>query len=213
MPLPITADDLPLSFREFAMNETVPLSAIHHAVLTYLQDRTDIALFGAQAVNAYVDQPRMTEDVDVMSTDGQKLADQICAYLHQELNLATRVRNVAAGKGFRVYQVRKPRNRHLVDVREVDTLPDCQLSNRILVVEPSALIALKVVSMTARPNTPKGVTDQADLMRLLMTFPHLRSETGPVVDCLVRQNADERTVQAWKSFAAADFQPDDDDAF
>ena len=29
--------------------------------------RDDAAVFGAQAVNAYVDQPRMTQDVDILS--------------------------------------------------------------------------------------------------------------------------------------------------
>ncbi len=30
-------------------------------------DRTDVVIFGAQAVNAYVDEFRMTQDVDVMA--------------------------------------------------------------------------------------------------------------------------------------------------
>jgi len=39
----------------------VPLATIHEAVLEFLgANRNDAALFGAQAVNAYVDEPRMT---------------------------------------------------------------------------------------------------------------------------------------------------------
>lgn len=44
-----------LTFREFVMHETLPLSKIHQAVLEFLQGREDAVLFGAQAVNAYVE--------------------------------------------------------------------------------------------------------------------------------------------------------------
>ncbi len=50
-----------LTFREFAMRERVPLATIHEAVLEFLRGRGNAAVFGAQAVNAYVDEPRMTQ--------------------------------------------------------------------------------------------------------------------------------------------------------
>ena len=53
-----------LTFREFAMGERLPLATIQDAMLEFLRGRDDAALFGAQAVNAYVDEPRMTQDVD-----------------------------------------------------------------------------------------------------------------------------------------------------
>ena len=56
-----------LTFQEFAMRESLPLSNIHSAVLEFLQGRSDVVLFGAQAVNAYVSEPRMTQDVNVLS--------------------------------------------------------------------------------------------------------------------------------------------------
>ncbi len=60
--------DGPLSFQEFVMREPHPLATIHDAVLEFLRGRDDAALFGAQAVNAYVDEMRMTQDVDILST-------------------------------------------------------------------------------------------------------------------------------------------------
>ena len=57
-----------LTFREFAMREPHPLAVIHDAVLEFLRGRDDAVLFGAQAVNAYVAEPRMTQDVDIAST-------------------------------------------------------------------------------------------------------------------------------------------------
>ena len=57
-----------LTLREFAMREPLPLATIHDAILDFLRNRDDAVLFGAQAVNAYVDEPRMTQDVDIHST-------------------------------------------------------------------------------------------------------------------------------------------------
>ena len=44
--------DGPLTFREFAARERVPLAMIQEAVLEFLERRDDAAVFGAQAVNA-----------------------------------------------------------------------------------------------------------------------------------------------------------------
>lgn len=44
------------------MNEPLPLSTIHDAVTEFLHGRDDAVVFGATAVNACVDEPRMTQD-------------------------------------------------------------------------------------------------------------------------------------------------------
>ena len=49
-----------LTLREFAMREPLPLATIHDAVLEFLRGRQDAVLFGAQAVNAYVDESPRT---------------------------------------------------------------------------------------------------------------------------------------------------------
>jgi hypothetical protein len=49
-----------LTFRKFATREPLPLATIHDAVLEFLRGRTDVVLSGAHAVNAYVDESRMT---------------------------------------------------------------------------------------------------------------------------------------------------------
>ena len=43
-----------LLLREYVTAEPLPLATIHAAVLDFLRDRNDVAVFGAQAVNAYV---------------------------------------------------------------------------------------------------------------------------------------------------------------
>ena len=50
--------DGPLTFREWATREPHPLAVIHDAVLEFLRGRKDAVLYGAQAVNAYVDRVR-----------------------------------------------------------------------------------------------------------------------------------------------------------
>ena len=105
------------------MREPVPLATIHDAVLEFLRDQDDAVLFGAQAVNAYVDEPRMTQDVDILSPRAKELAEELQAYLKKRLHIAVRVREIVKGRGYRLFQVQKPKNRHLVDVRGVLSLP------------------------------------------------------------------------------------------
>src|SRR5437588_5479187 len=102
-----------LTLREFAMKEPLPLAKVQDAVLEFLRNRDDASLFGAQAVNAYVDEPRMTQDVDILSTRAAELAEELRLALANEFHIAVRVRMVADGKGYRVYQMREPKNRHL----------------------------------------------------------------------------------------------------
>ena len=110
--------DAPLTFREFVTQEEVPLATIFREVLEFLAGRSDAVLFGAHAVNAYCDPERMTHDVDLLSTRAAGLAEDLRERLAERLRIAARVREVIPGQGFRVYQLRKPANRHLVDVRQ-----------------------------------------------------------------------------------------------
>ena len=91
-----------LTFREFAMKESLPLATIHDAVLEFLRDRDDAVLYGAQAVNAYVDEPRMTQDVDIASTRAEALADELREFLNKRFHIAVRVREVRDGIGYRI---------------------------------------------------------------------------------------------------------------
>lgn len=201
-----------LTLREFAMNEPLPLARIQDAVLEFLRGRKDVVLFGAQAVNAYVDEPRMTQDVGVLSTDASALAETLRQYLAHTFQIAVRVRTVAAGQGFRVYQQRKPTNRHLVDVRHVDRLPDAQRVADILVLTPVELIAQKVRSCHQRRGRPKSDTDMRDLKLLLLTYPELKAATGPVRDALSAAGADAAVLEFWNEIATSVLEPDDEDA-
>src|SRR4051812_22484090 len=103
-----------LTFQEFAMGEPLPLAQIHDAVLEFLRDRTDAVLYGAQAVNAYAGEPRMTQDVDIASTRAKDLAEELRKFLHQRFHIAVRCRTAREGLGYRIYHLRKGSNRHLV---------------------------------------------------------------------------------------------------
>jgi hypothetical protein len=142
----------------------------------------------------------MTQDVDLMSTQGSEIAELIHAEVHQRLNIAVRVRSVANEKGFRVYQLRSPTDRHLVDVRQVDMLLPSSEFEGILVVDPDELVVLKLISLASRLNTPKGMTDRADLLRLLLKFPEFRTNRGIIDMILVRQEAPVDVVTLWNQF-------------
>ncbi len=80
-----------LTFQEFAMHETLPLSTIHESVLEFLQGRDDAVLFGAQAVNAYISEPRMTQSINLLSTDAKNLAEELRSFLSEQFHVAVRV--------------------------------------------------------------------------------------------------------------------------
>jgi hypothetical protein len=200
-----------LTFQEFAMGEPLPLATIHDAVLEFLRGRDDAVLFGAQAVNAYVKESRMTQDVDIASPRGLDLANELRTFLNKRFHIAVRVRTVRDGIGYRIYQVQKPENRHLVDVRPVDVLPPSQRIQEVLVVTPPELIAGKVAAYTRRRGRPKAGTDWRDVAMLLLTFPDLKKEEGPVAERLRAAGATADVMAAWKELVAAEIVPEDED--
>src|SRR5437870_990024 len=126
-----------LTFREFVMSEPLPLATIQNVVLEFMRGRDDAVLFGAQAVNAYVAEPRMSQDVDLLSTRAKELAEELREQLSQRFHIAVRVRQIARGRGYRLFQIRKFGNRHLVDVRPVASLPSAQRVEGVLVIAPA----------------------------------------------------------------------------
>ena len=193
------------------MREPLPLADIHEAVFEFLRGRTDAALFGAQAVNAYVGEPRMTQDVDVLSTRAAELAEELRQHLASKFHIAARAREVAEGKGFRVYQVRKIGNRHLVDLRFVETMPAVQVFEDIQILAPAELLAAKVIAYQARRNNPKSGTDWRDITMLLLMFPELKTEAGTVADRLSAAGVDESVLTVWHEFVNRDIELEDSD--
>lgn len=197
-----------LTFQEFMAHETLPLSQIHGTVLEFLQGREDVVLFGAQAVNAYVSEPRMTQDVDLLSTRAREFAEELKDFLSEKFFIAVRVREIGEGKGFRVYQTRKEGNRHLVDVRPVENFPETKIIEKIQVLSPLELIVSKVISYHARRGKPKSGTDWRDLGFLLLQFPELKEK---VTVALKEKNVDETILKTWSEIENQDFQAENED--
>ncbi len=144
-----------LTFQEYAMREPLPLARIHEALLDFLRGRQDAVLFGAIAVNAYVSEPRMTQNVDLLSTDAMNLAEELKSFLSGKFHIAVRIREVG-GKGLRIYQVRKEGIRHLIDVRLIEKFPETEIVEEIQVLSPLELIVSKVISFQSRYGKPKS---------------------------------------------------------
>lgn len=196
------------------MREPLPLATIHNAVLEFLKDMSDSALFGAQAVNAYVDESRMTQDVDILSVRGEELAEELRQFLNKRFHIAVRVREIGNGRGYRLYQVQKPKNRHLVDVRPVTSLPPTKRIQRILVLSPEELIASKVIAYHERKGQPKSGTDWRDIAMLLLRFPKLKDEAGLVRERLLAAGADASVLATWKQIVHQKIAPQrDEDEF
>lgn len=179
------------------MREPLPLATIHDAVLEFLRGRDDAVVFGAQAVNAYVGEPRMSQDIDLVSTRAQELAEELRAFLSERFHIAVRVPEIGENKGYRLFQIQKPRNRHLVDLRTVKSLPHAERIEDVLVTSPPDLIAQKVISYQARRGQPKSGTDWRDLAMLLLTFPELKKEQGAVSEKLKLAGVSEDVMKTW----------------
>ncbi len=192
------------------MHEPLPLARIHDCILNFLRNRDDAVLFGAQAVNAYVDEPRMTQDVDILSTHASTLAESLRYHLATTFRIAVRVREVASGNGFRIDQIRKPKNRDLADVRQVATFPATQLIAEVRVPTPEELIAQKIISLAGRSQQPKGDTDRRDLKLLLLAYPALKSLKGPVADRIKALGPSDAALTEWARLVATDIQPEDE---
>jgi hypothetical protein len=203
-----------LTFQEFIMNETLPLATIQEAVLEFLRGRDDAVVFGAQAVNAYVPEPRMSQDIDLLSTRAAELAEELRTHLSDRFHVAVRVREVADGRGYRLYQIQKTGNRHLVDIRLVTSLPPSRRIAQVLVVSPEELIALKVIAYHLRRGQPKSGTDWRDIAMLLLAFPDLKINDGLVAERLRAENAGEEVMKLWQELVDQKIQTaDEDDRF
>ena len=200
-----------LAFQEFAMSESLPLATVHDAVLDYLRGREDAVLQGAQAVNAYVDQPRMTQDVDILALQAEQFAEGLRQFLSERFHIAVRIRNVRDGAGYRLYQVHKPKNRHLVDVRSIEHLPPHQRIADVLVLTPAELVASKVLSYHNRRGRTKAFTDLRDLAVLLLAFPELKTASGLVRDRLEELAQDDALASTWDEIVAQEIRLDDED--
>lgn len=193
------------------MKEPLPLATIQNAVIDFLRGRDDVVLFGAQAVNVYVNEPRATQDVDLMSTRAAELAEELRDHLSQLFHVAVRVREIKDGLGYRIFQLQKTGNRHLVNVRMVASFPELLKVDGVNVLSPAELIASKVISFHQRRGKPKSGTDWRDLALLLLTFPELKCDPGPVTDCLNTAKVDQNVMAIWHKLVEQEILPQNDE--
>ena len=156
----------------------------------------------------------MTQDIDLLSTRANELAEELREYLSERFHITVRVRTVRGDKGYRIFQMQKTGNRQLVDVRPTKSLPASQTLEDIRVLAPAELIAFKALSFHSRQGQPKGFSDMRDLAVLFLTFPELKTESGAVSDALETLGATAEEVDTWHKLVAQELTaPNDDDEF
>src|SRR3989442_4474250 len=156
----------------------------------------------------------MSQDIDLVSTRATELAEERRDYLSERFHIAVRVRVIGAGKGYRLSQIQKPRNRHLVDVRTAESLPRAERIEELLVMSPPELIAHKVIAYHARRGQPKAGTDWRDLAMLLLRFPELKKETGAVSEALKLTGAKDDVMETWRGLVEEELiEPDEENKF
>src|SRR6266545_4496334 len=153
-----------LTATEYLMRESLPLYRVHEAIFDFCRGRSELTIFGAQAVNIYVPEPRMTQDVDLFSPTPRETAEALATALNGAFHVAVRVREIAGGKAYRVYQLRNEGNRHFADVRVMEfSLDDATERDGIRYASLPLMIAMKVSALAKRRLAPKGATDLADV--------------------------------------------------
>jgi len=82
------------------MNDPLPKGVLQQAVVDFLNGRDDAAIFGAIAVNVYIDERRMTEDVDILSPRAADLAEELRRQLSDQFHITVRERTIRDGSGY-----------------------------------------------------------------------------------------------------------------
>ena len=123
----------------------------------------------------------MTQNVDLLSKNATEFSEELRGYLSERFHIAVRFREIGDGKGFRIYQTRKEGNRHLVDVRTIESFPESATIANIQILSPIELIVSKVISYHSRRGKPKSGTDWRDLAVLLLRFPELKENISAVL--------------------------------
>lgn len=183
---------------EFITDEPLALAVVHDAIEEFLRNRDDVVISGSQAVNFHVTEPRMTQDVDMLSTCALDLAEELAVVLCERFESHVTVRASASGLGFRLFQERREKNRHVADLRQVPVLPSHQMIKGVRVVTPETLLAMKVCSYASRIKAPKAGTDWRDIAVLLLQFPQFKTAEGEVQRALLQMSADPAALALWE---------------
>lgn len=200
-----------INFREIVTKEPLPLNDIQKAVIELLRGREDVVLAGAQAVNVYVADARMSDDVDVFTTRAADFAEELRLHLGRRFHISIEVREAIPGRSYRLIELREAGNRHLADVRALTVLPPSQRIEGVLVMSPVELIAGKVSAYHRRQNRPKSSIDRRDLTLLLLAFPELKCDPGPITDCLREAQAGQNILAIWQELVEQEIRPETDD--
>jgi len=186
---------------DFKAREKIPLVTIQNAAMEFLRGRDDAVIFGAHAVNAYVKEPRPTQEIDLLSTRTAKLTTELRDYLNRRFRIFLLIRKLK-GEARRIYQATRDGNHSLIDIRPVPQLPPAKRIAQVLFMEPAELIASKVIAYHRRRDKPKGDMDWRDLAKLLLAFPKLKSDSSAVMERLQAADAEEAVLEVWKKLVA-----------
>jgi hypothetical protein len=81
----------------------------------------------------------------------------------------------------------------------------------VLVVAPHELIAAKIIAFHSRQGQPKSFSDRRDLAVLLLAFPELKREAGPVRDRLLSAGVGPDVLATWKEIVGQEIIAENDE--
>jgi len=208
----VLLEDAPVALHEYLESLGLSRADLFRAVAELLRTRSDAVIVGAHAVNAYVSRARTSDDVDVLSTDGEGLAQELATQLCARFHTGFVVRSDAGGVRHRVHELRAPKERPFCDVRTVAALPPFEVHDQLQIVAPVGLVAGKTMRYAARRRQPNGGTDLADLRRLLLQFADFTTVRSSTIAEQIRAiGGSEDAVRTWEALCLDRIEPGEED--
>jgi hypothetical protein len=212
-----------LALSEYLMREPLPLATVQEAILDFCRGRSDLCVFGAQALSRHTGVPRMTQDVDIMAVSPEAAADELASFLGRRFphRMAARVRAVkrdGSVLGYRVFQQRSEElggNRHPADIRRLDVPREgLETEDGIQYTGAPLTLAMKSLAATVRNNPIKRDQDRVDTMRLIVAMPDVSASDLEPLWSALHAPADVRTTfEQLRAAAAHGAQTDEDDFY
>lgn len=200
-----------LSFQEFIAKEPHPIWVVQDVIFEALENRVDVVMTGSHAVNAYVDEARWAEDVDVLARDTKAVAQQLADYIEARLPMELEVTHAVKRDALIVRQANRDRGRRFVHVHEVAEFPAYRVIQGVRVLEPAITVAHKMLTLARRWSSATAGIDRRDVAYMLLAFPEFKNMEGPVSDAFAELEASPKTMELWKEIVEAPLLPEDDD--
>ncbi len=92
-------------------------------------------------------------------------------------------------------------------------MPPVERLEGLCILRPDALVASKVIAYHRRRGRPKSGTDWRHVAELLLKFPELKADPGPVTESLRIAAVSPEVLATWKEIVSQQIGPGEDEGY